>query len=61
MMEQDIRYYRRRASEERLAAGQATDDRVRQCHFDLASAYDSRISDLKAQQVRMTFHVVTAA
>jgi hypothetical protein len=61
MMEQDICYYRRRASEERLAAGQAANVQAQQCHFELAAAYDERVRDLKARQRRMEFRIVTAA
>jgi hypothetical protein len=60
-MDQELGYYRRRASEERRAAGQATHDKVRKCHSELAAAYDLRVRDLKARQRRMELHLVSPA
>lgn len=41
-METDATYYIRRADEERIAAANATDDRVRQRHVELAQGYEMR-------------------
>jgi hypothetical protein len=41
-METDAIYYARRAREERLAAANAITARVRQCHIQLAHAYEKR-------------------
>lgn len=55
-MQTDLSYYRRRASEERTAALQARDPRVRQVHVELAECYEQRVRDMTAhhEQLKVT-------
>lgn len=47
-MRADLSYFRRRASEERTAAFQAGDPRVRKVHIDMAERYERRVRGLAA-------------
>jgi hypothetical protein len=42
----DLSYYRRRASEERTAALNARDPRVRRAHTEMAERYEERVRDM---------------
>lgn len=52
-MQTDLSYYRRRASEERTAALQARDPRVRQVHVELAERYEQRVRDMTAHHEQL--------
>jgi hypothetical protein len=60
-VENDAKYYARRAEEERLAADKSEHLLVRQRHLEMAEAYDVRVRSIAAQQSRETFHLVSAA
>ena len=49
-MEDDFRYYRRRASEERRAAERAITPEARQRHEQLAFAFESKLRELVAAE-----------
>lgn len=44
----DLSYYRRRASEERTAALNSRDPRVRRAHADMADLYEERVRGMAA-------------
>ena len=47
-MTSDLSYYRRRASEERTAALNARDSRVRRVHSEMAERYEERVRGMAA-------------
>ncbi|HVU30366.1 MAG TPA: hypothetical protein VHE36_08210 [Sphingomicrobium sp.] len=47
-MTSDLSYYRRRASEERTAALNSRDPRVRRVHSEMAEAYEERVRGMAA-------------
>lgn len=47
-MTSDLSYYRRRASEERTAALNSRDSRVRQVHLEMAERYEERVRGMAA-------------
>ena len=47
-MTSDLSYYRRRASEERTAALNSRDSRVRRVHSDMAELYEERVRGMAA-------------
>ncbi len=49
-MEDDVRYYRRRASEERRAADRAITREARQRHEQLAIAFEAKLRQLVAAE-----------
>jgi hypothetical protein len=57
----DLSYYRRRASEERTAALNSRDPRVRRVHAEMAEHYEDRVRAMTAHHeqifVEMTEHV----
>jgi hypothetical protein len=60
-MEAELAYYRRRSAEERAAAVNARNKKVRAVHLDLAMRYDERAVALAADQRRSEMHLVPAA
>jgi hypothetical protein len=50
-----------RAGEEREAAIKATHPNARQCHIDLAKAYERRARGLSAVELSDDVHLVSAA
>jgi hypothetical protein len=55
-MNQDQAYLRQRISEERRAGMAAASEEARNCHFELAAAYEKRLTQLKR---RPTLHIVS--
>jgi hypothetical protein len=49
----DLSYFRRRASEERTAALNARDLRVRRVHVELAERYEARVRGMAAHHERL--------
>ena len=49
-MESDVRYYRRRASEERRAAERAITSEAEQRHQQLALAFEAKLRELVAAE-----------
>lgn len=47
-MTSDLSYYRRRASEERTAALNSRDPRVRRAHLEMAERYEERVRGMAA-------------
>ena len=47
-MTSDLSYYRQRASEERTAALNTRDPRVRRVHIEMAEAYEERVRGMAA-------------
>ena len=58
-METDVLYYGRRAREERAAARSAGSKRARDCHTELAAAYEYRVRLLTAEERRSVVHLVS--
>ncbi len=52
-MTNDLSYYRRRASEERTAALNARDPRVRRVHVQLAESYEERVRGMAAHHEQL--------
>ena len=50
-MESDVRFFRRRASEEMAAAGRAVTDAARERRMMLAQAFLQRVEELEARGV----------
>ena len=57
----DLSYYRRRASEERTAALNSRDLRVRRVHITMAEAYEERVREMTAHHERIYFPLVEPA
>lgn len=49
-MTSDLSYYRRRASEERTAALNSRDQRVRRAHVEMAERYEERVRSMATHQ-----------
>jgi hypothetical protein len=49
----DLSYYRRRASEERTAALNTRDVRVRQVHTEMAERYEERVRGMAAHHEQL--------
>lgn len=60
-MENDAKYYARRALEERRAAKRSKHEVVRERHLEMADAYDLRVRSIVADESRQTFRLVSAA
>jgi hypothetical protein len=52
-MTTDLSYYRRRASQERTAALQARDPRVRRVHLEMAERYEERVRGMTAHHEQL--------
>jgi hypothetical protein len=57
----DLSYYRRRASEERTAALNARDPRVRRVHIDLAERYEERVRGMAIHHERLFVPLIEPA
>ena len=57
----DLSYYRRRASEERTAALNARDPRVRRVHVELAERYEERVRGMAAHHEQLFVEMVEQA
>ena len=57
----DLSYFRRRASEERTAALNSRDVRVRRVHVTMAEAYEERVRGMTAHHERIYFPLVETA
>jgi hypothetical protein len=57
----DLSYYRRRASEERTAALNSRDIRVRRVHMELAERYESRVRGMATHHEQIYFPMVEPA
>jgi hypothetical protein len=57
----DLSYYRRRASEERTAALNSRDPRVRRAHAIMAEAYEERVRGMTAHHEQIYFPLVETA
>jgi hypothetical protein len=57
----DLSYYRRRASEERTAALNSRDPRVRRVHVELAEAYEERVRGMAAHHEQIFVPMVETA
>ena len=57
----DLSYFRRRASEERTAALNSRDVRVRRVHITMAEAYEERVRGMTAHHERIYFPLVETA
>ena len=60
-MTSDLSYYRRRASEERTAALNARDPRVRRVHVELAERYEERVRGMAAHHEQLFVEMVEQA
>lgn len=49
----DLSYYRRRASEERTAALNSRDPRVRRAHVEMAERYEDRVRGMAAHHEQL--------
>lgn len=49
----DLSYYRRRASEERTAALNSRDPRVRRAHTEMAERYEERVRGMAAHHEQL--------
>jgi len=54
-MPKDLSYFLIRASEERTAALQQPDPRVRQAHLELAECYEERVRDITSRPEPLFF------
>ena len=59
-MDHDEAYYQLRITEERRAGMAAASEKVRNCHFELAAAYQLRLEKMKSKR-RRTLRIVTPA
>lgn len=59
-MTSDLSYYRRRASEERTAALNARDPRVRRVHVELAERYEERVRAMAVHHEQLFVPMVEA-
>lgn len=57
----DLSYYRRRASEERTAALNSRDPRVRRVHAEMAERYEDRVRGMAAHHEELYFPMVEPA
>lgn len=60
-MTSDLSYYRRRASEERTAALNTRDLRVRRVHLELAERYEQRVREMAVNHEELYFPMVEPA
>ena len=60
-MQSDTDYFRKRAREERQAAGSAADERVRLRHIEFAQAYELRVRETESANHKPVFYLVEAA
>lgn len=60
-MTTDLSYYRRRASEERTAALNSRDLRVRRVHAELADRYEERVRAMAAHHEQIFVAMVETA
>ena len=51
----DLSYFRRRASEERTAALNSRDPRVRRVHVEMAERYEGRVREMRADTCTMLY------
>ncbi|HET7606302.1 MAG TPA: hypothetical protein VFK28_09565 [Sphingomicrobium sp.] len=52
-MTTDLSYFRRRASEERTAALNSRDPRVRRVHVEMAERYEGRVREMTAHHEQL--------
>ena len=57
----DLSYYRRRASEERTAALNSRDTRVRKVHSEMADRYEERVRGMAAHHEQLYVPMVETA
>jgi two-component sensor histidine kinase len=57
----DLSYYRRRASEERTAALNSRDPRVRRVHAEMAERYEDRVRGMAAHHEELYYPMVEPA
>ena len=60
-MTSDLSYYRRRASEERTAALNTRDTRVRKVHNEMAERYEERVREMAAHREQLYVPMVEPA
>ena len=60
-MTSDLSYYRRRASEERTAALNTRDARVRKVHNEMAERYEERVREMAAHREQLYVPMVEPA
>jgi hypothetical protein len=60
-MSNDAAYFAVRAQQEREAALHAAHPNARQCHTEMADAYEHRVRLLLAAEARAEIHLVSAA
>lgn len=60
-MTSDVAYYERRIREEHEAAKGALSPKARQCHLELAEAYQCRLRQIAAEDRRSAMRLVRAA
>ena len=58
MTESDASYFRRRAEEERAAAGKAASDEARQAHLEMSERYDELANSLEDHEPARTLKIV---
>lgn len=58
MTESDESYFRRRAEEERVAAGKAASDEARHAHLEMAERYDELADSLENHEPGVTLRIV---
>ena len=54
-MKSDLSYFLKRASEERTAALQVRNAKVREAHVELAERYEERVRDMTTRHERLFF------
>jgi hypothetical protein len=59
-MRDDLNYFSRRAAQERRAGMTAASEKARDCHFELAAAYEERVNKLQAKIDRPTLRISAA-
>lgn len=60
-MERDTEYYRRRASDERVAAMKAAHAKVREAHLEMARLYDEKLSAIASGEQSVRLDLTTVA
>ena len=55
VMQADLSYFLKRASEERTAALNVRNAKVRQAHVELAERYEDRVRDMTARHEQLFF------
>ena len=60
-MERDTEYYRRRASEERIAAMKAAHAKVREAHVEMARLYDEKLAAILSSDQAIPLDLPTVA